>query len=375
MMALIDKVKKGIKHPEKITTYINNKVSLYRSVYKLQMPKNIYLTVNNVCNLKCCMCDVGQKNSNSNFYGNLIKGESLSIQDWMRFFDSVKEYKPNIFIVGTEPLLYKDLAKLITYAKQLGFYVGVGTNGYLLEKTAVELVASNLDELSISLDGPATVHDKIRGINGVYEKVMRGMVAVKRLELENQHIKIKVNYCISNYNYNCLYNFMKDMEQYFMPDVITFSHLNYTDETMSELHNRLHPQYVVTTSCVDAVNPRGVDCEVLWKEINRVKKYNTKANIGFIPEMASKEVLYKYYNEPLTKIKDKQCFVPWISSSIQANGDVIILARCGIQIDIGNIKDKNLKDLWYGDELQEFRNKLSENKMFPVCTRCCGVLS
>lgn len=375
MNIIFDKIKKGVQHPEKILPYIDNKISLYRSIHKLQMPKNIYITINNICNLRCCMCDVGQKNIDSNFYGNLIKDNTLTLQEWMNFVDSIKDYKPNLFIVGTEPLLYKDLGKLITYAKKHGLYVGVGTNGYVLEKVARELVDSKLDELSISLDGPAAIHDKIRCIDGVYEKVMSGMMLIKQLEETNSRIKIKVNYCISNYNYDCLYNFITGLERYFYPDEITFSHLNFTTDEMSSLHNKLYPQFTVTNSCLNAVDPQKVRCDILWKEINRVKRYHTKTNIGFIPDMKSQDDVYKYYNKPLTKIKDKQCFVPWISTSIQANGDVIILARCGIQIDIGNIRNKDLKELWYGDSLQDFRDILNKNKMFPACTRCCGVLS
>lgn len=368
---------KGVKNPNKILTYFKNNINEQKSKVFLNNPKAIYLTVNNRCNLKCVMCDIGQGNSNTQLFKNLIKEDMLSLDDWKYFLDEVKEFSPKIYIVGTEPLLYNDLIPLIKYIKSLGMYVCIGTNGFLLERYVEDFVDIGVDELSVSLDGTPIVHDRIRGVNGVYLKCISG---IKRMqEYENDHkkkIKVKINCCISNYNYNVLFDFMNNLAQEISIDEITFSHLNFVDEVMALKHNQKYlDTYPVTTSCIDSVDPKLIDCKVLWENICKIIENNFSVHIGFIPNLYSEKEVFNYYNNPEYNINKNQCYVPWISTSIQANGDVIILARCCIKLNAGNIKEQKFHDIWRGEKLNEFRMQLKKDKVFPACTRCCGILS
>ena len=44
-------------------------------------PECVSISVNSVCNLKCVMCDVGQRNRDSNFYKAMIKGEEIPLKE------------------------------------------------------------------------------------------------------------------------------------------------------------------------------------------------------------------------------------------------------------------------------------------------------
>lgn len=74
------------------------------------------------------------------------------------------------------------------------------------------------------------------------------------------------------------------------------------------------------------------------------------------------------------KIVDKkECRVPWQQAQFMANGDMIIMTRCFHKV-MGNIQENSFEELWNGQKMKSFREELHKVKMFPACTRCCGVL-
>src|SRR3989344_3460150 len=77
---------------------------------------------------------------------------------------------------GGEPTLRDDLGELINYTKSFGVFTHLVTNGTYLSKR-INLV-KDVDSLSISIDGPKEIHDKLRG-PGVFERAMEGMKAAK----------------------------------------------------------------------------------------------------------------------------------------------------------------------------------------------------
>ena len=67
-------------------------------------PSTIFLSVNSQCNLTCKMCDVGQKQTGTQFYRNLKTGTELSLTRLKSLVDEVKSFSPLIAVTSTEPL-------------------------------------------------------------------------------------------------------------------------------------------------------------------------------------------------------------------------------------------------------------------------------
>lgn len=82
---------------------------------------------------------------------------------------------------GGEPFLVSYLFDLLAYAKEAGIlYTHVVSNGYLLDNSkARELADADVSEISFSLDGDEKVHDKNRGVNGAFKKVIEAVDLVK----------------------------------------------------------------------------------------------------------------------------------------------------------------------------------------------------
>ena len=69
--------------------------------------------------------------------------QDAPVEKFIEFYKSVsKWFKPvHIFITGGEPLLYKDLDKLLEFGKKKNFIQTVTTNGYLINEENAEFLS------------------------------------------------------------------------------------------------------------------------------------------------------------------------------------------------------------------------------------------
>jgi Fe-coproporphyrin III synthase len=84
---------------------------------------------------------------------------------------------------GGEPLLYNGLENLLSHAKSLGMKTSVTTNGTVLNKELLGRLKDHLDLLAISLDGPPSIHNEIRGSQDAFDRLLKGLENVKSVGL------------------------------------------------------------------------------------------------------------------------------------------------------------------------------------------------
>jgi radical SAM protein with 4Fe4S-binding SPASM domain len=135
-------------------------------------PIEVWLFVTNRCNLRCITCF---KNA-----GNKIPNE-LSYDEIVKLIDEITSFShPRMIISGGEPLLRKDLNKILSYIKDKGLYVRLITNGTLITKSIVEEWKSiGIDFVQVSLDGSKPeINDAIRG-KGVFQRVINNISLLK----------------------------------------------------------------------------------------------------------------------------------------------------------------------------------------------------
>ena len=117
----------------------------------------------NKCNLNCRWCGVK-------------KGKDVLSYD--KIVSIIGKNKPRfVELTGGEPMLRKDIFKLIDYCKSKGIYVSINTNGTLVnDKVAKRL---NADVVRVSVDGLEKTNDKIRG-KGSFKKTLNGINSLKK---------------------------------------------------------------------------------------------------------------------------------------------------------------------------------------------------
>jgi len=137
---------------------------------------NYWLTYR--CNSKCNFCNFWKDES-------LKKLPDAKIQDVEKNLDDLKKMGVKfIDFTGGEPLLNRDLPQILSYAKQLGFFVKLSTNGLLYPNKADEL-KDLASRIYFSFDTTSKEeYEQIRGMDG-YDKVVESIEIAKK---QNQDV-------------------------------------------------------------------------------------------------------------------------------------------------------------------------------------------
>ncbi|MFL2966315.1 MAG: GTP 3',8-cyclase MoaA [Candidatus Thalassarchaeaceae archaeon] len=149
--------------------------------------RDLRVSVTDRCNFRCRYCMPRERFGKEHNF--LPKSEILSYEEIQKF---VLACKPlglrKVRITGGEPLLRKDLPKLVRYISDLGIEVALTTNGSFLKREAARLAEAGLDRVTISLDAvDQELHSRITDsnvtvidiIDGIHEAISRGLGPVK----------------------------------------------------------------------------------------------------------------------------------------------------------------------------------------------------
>ena len=86
-----------------------------------------------------------------------------------------------LILSGGEPLLRPDIFDISRRAKEMGFYVGLSTNGTLITRQNIEAIAAiGYDYVGVSLDGLRETHDKFRRRIGAFDESLAGIRLCQR---------------------------------------------------------------------------------------------------------------------------------------------------------------------------------------------------
>jgi MoaA/NifB/PqqE/SkfB family radical SAM enzyme len=128
------------------------------------------LNVHSACNCRCVMCDIWKANADKR---ELSPGELADHVEAIR-----RLHVQRVMLTGGEPLLHSNLWALCDQLRQAGVRITLVTTGLLIEPHAAA-IARSVDTVVISLDGPSEIHDRIRRVKGGFEKIVRGVIALR----------------------------------------------------------------------------------------------------------------------------------------------------------------------------------------------------
>jgi len=127
-------------------------------------PKQIYLTLTDLCNLKCVYCYATERKKNKN----------VSFETWRKYVSDIINFanKPTFTFTGGEPLTLSYTLDLAAYIKEHGCECLLLTNGTLINtEEKADKIATLFDMVKISLDtDDETISKELRG-TGIVEKV------------------------------------------------------------------------------------------------------------------------------------------------------------------------------------------------------------
>ncbi len=167
------------------------------------------------CNLACKHCY--SISADHDFAGELTTDEVY------RVMDDLYAYGVRVLILsGGEPLMRPDIFDISRRAKEMGFYVGLSTNGTLIDESCIEAIgAVHYDYVGISLDGIGATHDRFRRMQGAFDLSMNAV----RL-CHERGIKVGLRFTLTQDNARELPRLLGLMDDHDV-DKFYLSHLNY----------------------------------------------------------------------------------------------------------------------------------------------------
>lgn len=139
--------------------------------FGLRAPVNVMISVTDRCPSRCTYCQIPEQNR-----------KDLSTNQWKTLLlEMHRAGTQRIGVWGGEPLMRDDIIDLCAFARKLGMYVSLDSNGYLIP--AKKDVLDHIDHLVLAFDGPEEAHDANRE-PGSYKKVMQAIrMASGRIKL------------------------------------------------------------------------------------------------------------------------------------------------------------------------------------------------
>jgi MoaA/NifB/PqqE/SkfB family radical SAM enzyme len=318
-------------------------------------PVCLYLETTNRCNLLCTTCP--------RTYADLEPPADMSWELFTRIVDQVPNIARVVLHGVGEPMLVKELPRMIRYLKERGAYVLFNTNGTVLTpRKGRELSESCLDELRVSLDAAdARTFLLIRG-KDYFSRIVRNVHAFTEMQARDGLERPRVSLWLTG---------LKETVAQ-LADFVRLAH----DIGVKEVYlQRL-------VFCEDAPMGMARPDQALFDRLTREEAHHVAAaqeqaaalGISFNASGATEP------GESLARKADKNpwslCRRPWTLMYFTANGRALPcciapFSQIGYEhYTLGDATQQTLRDIWSGPAYQEFRKGLQSDAPPPSCAGC-----
>lgn len=332
---------------------------------KLQL---LVLIVTRRCNLHCSMCMQNHDDHRKQ------ETNRIDIDAYKKLLDEVKGWNPAIQITGGEPFMYSEIDTLIEAVKEKNLFCMINTNGTMLKKHAGLIVDSGVEKVTVSIEGPAEIHNQICNSDKVYEQALSGIQALaeEKKKKGRSYPFIDIKSVISPANNGHLESVVKLLETGWV-QMVDFVHMWFLHTSQVEPHKKLN-------TGVDYYPPHNIplfsenELEYAMKHIRKLQhRYRNSPFIVF-PDIPD-DLMKFYYSNPAKRLYRNRCIYPYETARVLPHGDVLACPEdIAAKAVLGNIRDKSLTDIIRGKKAQEFLAKLDRaNGAWPICSRCCGI--
>ena len=313
----------------------------------LAFPYKLTFAITYKCNSRCKICQIWRKKPKSE----------------LRFVEIEKFFKINNFfnwidLTGGEPFLRNDLVKIcsIIIASCPSLYLlHIPTNGILTEKIVkktkkiIKLKPCRFI-ISIAMDGPSKVHDKLRGIKGNWDQAVETFKELKKIRTKG--FEIYFGMTLSGKNYNLIEETYQSLKKE-IPD-FKRSDLHFNIAHHSSFYDNLEVNLGLTTKISQKL-----------KEFLR-KKEKKLSGIWFL-ESRYQKLIPKYLK---THASPLPCQALSASVFIDPEGNIYPCTMWNKKI--GSLTDFgfDLKEVWQQARVMNLREKIKERQCLGCWTPC-----
>jgi MoaA/NifB/PqqE/SkfB family radical SAM enzyme len=283
-------------------------------------------------------------------------------------FTGIVDQIPNIERVVLhgvgEPMLVKDLPKMVRYLKDRGTYVLFNTNGTVLnEKNGRALIEAGLDELRVSLDASnAKSYRAIRG-KDYFNRILKNVRAFRQLQEREGHDRPKVSAWLTG---------LKET----IPELPAFVEVA-ADIGIREVY--LQRMVFFEQEAIGHARPD----QALYEQMTREDAQHLKAAED---AARSRGIMFSASggaSEPGVSLKRddggspwSKCRRPWTVMYFTANGRALpcciapFSQRGYENYTLGDATQQALREIWNGPAYQSFRDALLSDQPPQACASC-----
>ncbi len=151
---------------------VRSRVGTFMAIYNwmnIRKPLTTQILVTKYCDMECKMCFVYPVDHEE----KVRRSIEPSFEQLEDLIQQACDLGTQVIIpFGGEPLIRKDIGKIIEAIKKRGRYCILYTNGTYVPRKIDEISAT--DQIVISIDGPEEIHDRIRG-KGAYQRAIQAV--------------------------------------------------------------------------------------------------------------------------------------------------------------------------------------------------------
>jgi MoaA/NifB/PqqE/SkfB family radical SAM enzyme len=263
-----------------------------------------------------------------------------------------------VMLTGGEPLLHGNLWRFCERLRGEGIRLTLATTGLLIERIAAE-ISRLIDEVVISVDGSARVHDEIRRTPGGFEKIGRGIAALRGQRstprLIARSVVQKANFLALPETITAIRDLAVDRLSFLAADVT------------SPAFNRPEPW---TPERQQEITLSREELPAFAAAIDRVAESCADAfEFGFVQGgLKSLRRIHGYYAAlvGVRAFPEVRCNAPWVSAVLEIDGRV---RPCFFQPAYDGGAGSDLGDVINSDQAIAFRRGL-DVQTNPTCRRC-----
>jgi MoaA/NifB/PqqE/SkfB family radical SAM enzyme len=314
----------------------------------------VVLMAHSRCNCRCVMCDIWQANA--------IKRE-LTRDDLEPHLADLRRLHVQRFVLsGGEALMHSNLWLLCEMLRGLDSKITLLSTGLLLE-THAQNVVRLCDEVIVSVDGSRDVHNSIRRIPSAFERMAKGIAALRE---QRAGFPVSGRCVLQRSNFRDLPNIIDAAHEIGL-DRISFMSV----DVSSTAFNRPVPWEEPRVAEVALSASETVEFHALVE--STIRSYEQDFACGFISENPDKlRRLPRYFAalNGMGEFPTTVCNAPWVSTVIEANGDV---RPCFFHPPLGNIRQQPLESILNAPASVAFRKQL-DVQQDTTCKACVCTL-
>lgn len=292
------------------------------------------------CNLRCKMCPRSYWEA---------KNEDLSFDNFKRIVNQLPNLRSISFTGMGEPLLNRDIFKMIQWAKSKKIYTCFNDNASLIiPEIATKIIESSLDELLISIDAATEkTYEELRkgaNFNDSIDNIIQLLETKKRLKSDIPRVSFVT--VLMDENIEELPAIVKLAGRLGIKKIEVIGLVNFKKQLVHSVET--------------------MENEKVVSSYQAAKKLSKQLNINLrLPQTAS---------------SIGNCRYPWTTAYITYDGVVLpccILLEQGNSRDeimknygLGNMLTTNFSKIWNNHNYENFRSKLTSKNPLTFCKQC-----